>query len=107
VDQRRFRSNERASSRAGPSCTGQSEEAYQDYGWASAVHPDDAQPTIDAWNQAVAEKRTFEMEHRVRRHDGEWRNFSIRAVPVVQNGEIAEWVGVTSTLPTSPRRQRS
>jgi PAS domain S-box-containing protein len=27
-------------------------------------------------------------------HDGEWRNFSIRAVPVLQDGEIAEWVGV-------------
>lgn len=74
--------------------TGQSEDAYQDYGWASAVHPDDAQPTIDAWNQAVAEKRPFDMEHRVRRHDGEWRHFSIRAVPVVQDGDILEWVGV-------------
>ena len=74
--------------------TGQSEDAYQDYGWASAVHPDDAQPTIDAWNEAVAAKRMFEMEHRVRRHDGEWRHFSIRAVPVMRDGEIVEWVGV-------------
>ncbi len=78
--------------------TGQSEDAYQDYGWASAVHPDDAQPTIDAWNEAVAEKRTFEMEHRVRRHDGEWRRFSIRAVPVMRDGEIVEWVGVHSDI---------
>lgn len=74
--------------------TGQSEDAYQDYGWASAVHPDDAQPTLDAWNEAVATKRTFEMEHRVRRHDGEWRHCSIRAVPVMRDGDIVEWVGV-------------
>lgn len=74
--------------------TGQSEDAYQDYGWAAAVHPDDAQPSIDAWHDAVAAKRMFEMEHRVRRHDGEWRHFSIRAVPVMRDGEIVEWVGV-------------
>ncbi len=74
--------------------TGQSEADYQGYGWASAVHPDDAQPTIDAWNLAVAGRRTFEFEHRVRRHDGQWGNFSIRAVPVMEDGAIREWVGV-------------
>ena len=74
--------------------TGQSEVDYQDYGWATAVHPDDSQPTIDAWNAAVAKRQTFEFEHRVRRHDGEWRNFSVRAVPIIENGEIREWVGV-------------
>ena len=74
--------------------TGQTEQAYQGYGWTSAVHPDDAQPTVEAWNQAVAEKRTFEFAHRVRRRDGEWRHFSIRAVPVMQDGTILEWVGV-------------
>ena len=39
-------------------------------GWAEAVHPDDAQPTIDAWNLAVALESPFVFEHRVRRHDG-------------------------------------
>ena len=74
--------------------TGQTQAEYQDYGWAAAVHPEDAQPTIDAWNEAVARRQTFEFEHRVRRHDGEWRVFSIRAVPVLDGGEIREWVGV-------------
>ncbi|WP_166820495.1 PAS domain S-box protein [Thalassoroseus pseudoceratinae] len=75
--------------------TGQSEDEYQGYGWANVVHPEDAQPTIEAWNQAVAEKRLFEFEHRVRRRDGQWRECSIRAVPVVNGeGEIREWVGV-------------
>ncbi len=47
--------------------TGQSQAEYSGFGWAAAVHPDDAQPTIDAWNQAVAERRLFVFEHRVRR----------------------------------------
>jgi len=75
--------------------TGQTPEEYQGYGWAGAMHPDDAQPTIEAWNAAVAEKRLFEFEHRVRRHDGAWRMCSVRAVPVISgDGKIREWVGV-------------
>ena len=75
--------------------TGQSAEGYQGYGWASAVHPDDAQLTLEAWNAAVAEKRIFVFEHRVRRQDGVWRRFSVRAIPTFDaHGEIREWVGV-------------
>jgi len=79
--------------------TGQSQKDYQGYGWAKAVHPDDTQPTVDAWNQAVAERRPFVFEHRVRRHDGAWRRFSIRAVPVPhQDGTVREWVGVHTDI---------
>ncbi|HEV7372537.1 PAS domain-containing protein [Arenibaculum sp.] len=75
--------------------TGQSYEEYQGYGWADAVHPDDARPTMDAWTEAVAERKTYVFEHRVRCRDGEWRRFSVRAVPILrQDGSVAEWVGV-------------
>ena len=79
--------------------TGQTREQYQGYGWANAVHPDDAQPSIDAWDRAVAGRRPFVFEHRVRRHDGVWRMFSIRAIPVLDAaGEIREWVGVHNDI---------
>ena len=79
--------------------TGQTLEEYQGYGWVRAVHPDDAQPTIEAWNTAVSEKRLFEFEHRIRRHDGTWRSCSIRAVPIYgEKGEIREWVGVHNDI---------
>ena len=82
------------------SLTGQSQPEYQDYGWAQAVHPDDAQPTVDAWKEAVAERRTFEFEHRVRRHDGVWRIFKVRAVPLfnLDDGSLREWVGIHSDI---------
>ncbi len=84
--------------------TGQTREDYQGYGWAQAVHPDDAQPTIDAWDRAVAAKGMFVHEHRVRRADGEWRLCSIRAVPIVGvDGAILEWVGVHTDI-TERRR---
>ena len=79
--------------------TGQDREGYQGYGWSKAVHPDDAQPTIDAWSEAVAAKTPFAFEHRVRRHDGQWRLCTVRAVPVFDGqGEIIEWVGVHTDI---------
>ena len=75
--------------------TGQSPSEYQGYGWSSALHPDDAEKTLVAWQAAVSEKQTFVFEHRVRRHDGAWRHFTVRAVPTFDaDGEITEWVGV-------------
>jgi PAS domain S-box-containing protein len=79
--------------------TGQRREEYQGYGWTKAVHPDDAQPTVVAWNEAVAQRRMFVFEHRVRRYDGVYRLFSIRAVPVMDdNRPIREWVGVHTDI---------
>ncbi|TDG17460.1 PAS domain S-box protein, partial [Paracraurococcus ruber] len=75
--------------------TGQAPEEYQGHGWAQAVHPEDAQPTLAAWRAAVAAGAPFVFEHRVRRHDGAWRRYAIRAVPVQRpDGTTGEWVGV-------------
>lgn len=74
--------------------TGQSPQQYRGFGWADAVHPDDQQPTVDAWNEAVAARKMFIFEHRVRGTDGVYRHFAIRAVPVLEaDGSIREWVG--------------
>ncbi len=79
--------------------TGQSYESYQGYGWADAVHPDDAQPTIDAWVDALANKKTFIFEHRVRLASGEYGIFSVRAIPIFdERGHIKEWVGVHTNI---------
>jgi len=84
--------------------TGQSQEEYQGYGWSNAIHPDDVQPTIDAWKQAVQDQRKFVFEHRVRSHDGEYRIFAVRALPIFEDsGIIREWVGVHADI-TDERR---
>ncbi len=86
--------------------TGQSQAEYQGYGWASAVHPDDAQPTIEAWNAAVSNRRQFLFEHRVKRRDGVWRRFAIRAAPVLDDaGQIREWVGIHTDITDANRAQ--
>ena len=75
--------------------SGQTLAQYQGHGWAAAVHPDDAAPTLAAWKQAVAQQRNFEWEHRVCSLDGSWRRYAVRAVPVLDiDGSVREWVGV-------------
>ena len=79
--------------------TGQSFEEYQGFGWVKAVHPDDAQPTMEAWNKAVAANSTFEFEHRVKTKQDGWRLFSVKAVPSFdENGAILQWVGVHTDI---------
>ena len=81
------------------SLTGQSYEEYQGFGWAKAIHPDDAQPTIDAWNQAVSESKNFIFEHSIRLKNGKWGNFSVRAIPSFNSeGLIQEWIGVHTDI---------
>lgn len=75
--------------------TGLNEEEVRGYGWSVAVHPDDALPTVDAWREAVTARKEFFFQHRVRRHDGIYRWFAIRAVPVLEpDSTIREWVGL-------------
>jgi PAS domain S-box-containing protein len=87
--------------------TGQCFDEYQGSGWSAAVHPDDAQPTIDEWNRCIADRRPFLFEHRVRRHDGLYRTCTINAAPVFNDdGSIREWVGIHHDI-TERRQQES
>jgi PAS domain S-box-containing protein len=79
--------------------TGQTQAEYQGFGWAQAVHPDDAAPTVEAWNAAVVARRPFIFEHRVRNREGVWRDFAIRAIPTFDDdGAIREWIGVHTDI---------
>ncbi|HKV12707.1 MAG TPA: PAS domain-containing protein [Thermoanaerobaculia bacterium] len=53
--------------------TGQTEETGLGFGWLDAVHPDDAPRSRDIFLEANAKREPFELEHRLRRADGEYR----------------------------------
>lgn len=79
--------------------TGQAFEDYRDWGWMEAIHPDDRPQTAAAWQQALAHKSIYEVEHRVRRYDGEYRYMNVRAVPVLEtDGQVREWVGIGTDI---------
>jgi PAS domain S-box-containing protein len=74
--------------------TGQTADEFRDFGWSNALHPDDREPTVAAWTDAVAHRKMFVFEHRVLGADGVYRHFAVRAVPVLEaDGSIREWVG--------------
>ena len=76
--------------------TGESPEAFLGTGWLDLVHPEDRQHSIEAWQTALANKTTYEIEHRARNADGEYRWYKSRALPVLNtDGSVREWIGVS------------
>jgi PAS domain S-box-containing protein len=74
--------------------TGQTYEEIKGWGWSKALHPEDLEHTAQIWRKAVTEKSTYETEYRIRRHDGIYRYFLARGIPVFrEDGSILEWVG--------------
>ncbi|HEY5937041.1 MAG TPA: PAS domain S-box protein, partial [Kofleriaceae bacterium] len=75
--------------------TGQSEAEWQARGW-EPVHPEDQPLLRDEWPLATRERRTFEAEFRLRRHDGAYVWMACRAVPFLNSdGVVREWFGTT------------
>ncbi|MCX5962848.1 MAG: PAS domain-containing protein [Cyanobacteria bacterium] len=81
------------------SFTGQSFEESESGRWMEAIHPDDRQRTTELWVLATTNLTPFEIEHRVRRWDGEYRLMSGRGVPLFDNdGSLREWVGLHTDI---------
>jgi PAS domain S-box-containing protein len=63
-------------------------------GWLEQLHPDDREPVFMAWNRAVANDTSFDVEYRIRRNDGVYRWFKTRAVTLRDSGgKIIKWFG--------------
>ena len=78
--------------------TGQTQSEYEGFGWLQAVHPEDREPTLEAWNRALADHALYSIDHRLRRADGEWRTMAARGVPILDDGEVREWVGTHTDI---------
>jgi PAS domain S-box-containing protein len=86
--------------------TGQSIEEIQDDGWTDALHPEDRGRAFNIWTEAVRNHMQYDAEYRLRRHDGVYRDFSVRGVPVLSgDGSISEWVGCCMDITESKRSQ--
>ena len=60
----------------------------------TAFHPDDWVKASAIWQSSLQTGEIYEVEHRLRRHDGEYRWMISRAVPVRDShGSIVRWFG--------------
>jgi PAS domain S-box-containing protein len=76
--------------------TGQTLAEVRGWGRLDALHPSDRPRVKAAWDKALDDRITYEIEFRVRRADGEYRWMKSRATPLfTKDGSIREWVGVT------------
>jgi PAS domain S-box-containing protein len=67
--------------------------------WTDYLDPDDREETTSKWMEAVKRGAPFEIEHRFRGRDGQYRWFHSRAIPVRNaNGELERWVGISSDV---------
>ena len=84
--------------------TGQTFDELKGWGWLDAVHPGDRADTADVWSRALAGRTLYQVEHRLRRRDGQYRHMLVRAAPIVdESGTVREWVGAHTDV--TPIRQ--
>jgi PAS domain S-box-containing protein len=64
----------------------------RDWRMSDRVHPDDLPAVVAAWQRAVETGERYDIEHRMRRADGVYRWFHVRATPLEDaHGRISRW----------------
>jgi len=70
------------------------EEQYAAVGWGPYLHPDELALTSDTLAQAIAQRQPYVLEHRMRRHDGQYRWLLAQGAPsYLTGGELYGYVG--------------
>ena len=76
--------------------------AKQDNGrwlWEKLLHPDDREPTANAWRDAIKNKWVYEKEHRIQLKDGSYKWFLSRGYPHLNDdGTVLKWYGSATDI---------
>ncbi|MBE0534021.1 MAG: PAS domain-containing protein [Phycisphaerae bacterium] len=68
-------------------------------GWNKLLHPDDRPRAYAAWQAAVEDVAPYDLEYRVRRHDGQYEWFRVIGQPIRDAaGHIVRWFGVIMNI---------
>ena len=88
------------------SFVGLPEEQASEWGWTSAVHPEDMNGLAAMWQRIMVSGAPGEAEARLRRQDGEYRWFLVRTNPLRdEQGTIVKWYGVNTDIEDRKRAE--
>jgi PAS domain S-box-containing protein len=74
--------------------TGQTFEEAIGWGWTETIHPEDREVSARRYRAAAEQGTALQQEHRIRRVDGEYRWFLVRAEPLFdENGRVVRMYG--------------
>jgi PAS domain S-box-containing protein len=86
--------------------TGLTEEQALGFGWAVAIHPDDAAGLLQYWQGALEKGSPVDVEARLRRYDGAYRWFLFRADPLRdETGTVVKWYGTNIEIEDRKRAE--
>lgn len=76
--------------------------------WTEGVHSDDLQHCLATYLGAFEKRQAFEMEYRLRRHDGAYRLVLDRGVPVLaENGDFQGYIGSCTDITERAEAQKA
>jgi two-component system CheB/CheR fusion protein len=79
--------------------TGLSYDESRGPGWEAVIHPEDAGASKQRWQHAFEKGEVFDAEFRLRRHNGEYRWFIARNVPMLDtDGRVVSWFGSATDI---------
>ncbi len=86
--------------------TGFSAEAASGWGWTAGVHPEDLSQVSATWQRIMVSQTAGEAEARLRRYDGCYRWFLLRASPLRdETGTLVRWYGVNTDIEDRKRAE--
>ena len=75
--------------------------------WRQTIHPEDRDKNMAVWSQAISMGEAYTLEQRLRRHDGVYRWFLVRAQPERDSaGRVIRWYGTSTDIDDAKRLER-
>jgi formate hydrogenlyase transcriptional activator len=88
--------------------TGLDVDTSRGWGWERAVHPDDLPGLLATWRTIIATGQPTDAEVRLRRADGVYRRFLVRAAPLRDaTGRIIKWYGTNLDIEDRKRAEEA
>src|SRR4051812_45799302 len=80
-------------------------DEVMDWGWSSALHPDDLPGLVTNWKKILASGSPGESLARLRGSDGQYRRFMFRANPAIDDVGNTRWLGINFDIEDMKRAE--